>query len=187
MMCGLKHLTNQLLDGLLVCALVAFVAACASKPEKVVSPVISQVATPSVDPKQAQLDRLLEALADLGFEQDGDSLRLTLPQPIVFPFDGDQVASTARLSIGRVGRELSTLNIDRVLVYGHTDNVGPVHYNKVLSVRRAEAVAQILIENGFPKERIERIGLGEAVTVASNATAAGRAKNRRVVIVVQVD
>ena len=181
------HRAKQLRDRLLVCAVVALVSACAAAPKPVAPPISTQVLAPAVAPKQARLDRLLAALGELGFEQHDESLRLTLPQPIVFPFDGDQVADAARLSIGRVGRELSALEVGRVFVYGHTDNVGPPLYNKALSLRRAEAVAQILIDNGVAKERIERSGLGAAVAVASNATTAGRAKNRRVVIVVQVD
>ena len=90
------HRAKQLRDRLLVCAVVALVSACAATPKPVAPPVSTQVLAPAVAPKQARLDRLLAALGELGFEQHDESLRLTLPQPIVFPFDGDQVADAAR-------------------------------------------------------------------------------------------
>lgn len=170
-----------------VCALIALIASCASQPEIAPAPVIAPVTAVLPKPKQARLERLLATLKQLGFEQQDETLRLTLPQPIVFPFDSDQVADAARISIGRVGRELAALKVDRVFVYGHTDNLGPAQYNQTLSLRRAEVVAQILIDNGVPVDRVTRSGLGATVAVASNATTAGRAQNRRVVIVVQVD
>jgi outer membrane protein OmpA-like peptidoglycan-associated protein len=170
-----------------VCALIGLIASCASQPEIAPAPVVAPVTAVLPEPKQARLVRLLATLKQLGFEQQDETLRLTLPQPIVFPFDSDQVADGARISIGRVGRELAALKVDRVFVYGHTDNLGPAQYNQALSLRRAEVVAQILIDNGVPVDRVTRSGLGATVSVASNATTAGRAQNRRVVIVVQVD
>lgn len=142
---------------------------------------------PQLDAKQARLEQLLATLGQLGFEQREETLRLTLPQPVVFPFDSDVPSAASRESLTRIGLELSVLGVDRVFVYGHTDSKGPAEYNQALSLRRANVIAQILIDSGFPADRIERKGFGASVTTASNATAAGRAKNRRVVIVVQVD
>ncbi len=186
MTAAVRHRASQTYM-LWVCALIALIASCASQPEIAPAPVIAPVTAVLPEPKQARLERLLATLKQLGFQQQDDTLRLTLPQPIVFPFDSDQVADTARINIGRVGRELAFLNVDRVFVYGHTDNLGPAQYNQTLSLRRAEVVAQILIDNGVPVDRVTRSGLGATVAVASNATTAGRAQNRRVVIVVQVD
>ena len=69
---------------------------------------------------------------------------------------------------------------------GHTDNVGTRDYNLGLSKRRADAVAKVLTEGGFPADRVEATGLGYSVPLADNATAEGRARNRRVVIIVQI-
>ena len=86
----------------------------------------------------------------------------------------------------RVGRELTELGIDRALVRGHTDNVGTNDYNLPLSKRRADAVARVLADGGYPTEKIDSKGLGATVPTADNNTAEGRAQNRRVVIIVQI-
>ena len=67
-----------------------------------------------------------------------------------------------------------------VEVGGHTDNVGSEAANLRLSQARAEAVRQYLIGKGVPADRITAKGYGESNPVGNNATAAGRAANRRV-------
>ncbi|HYG70510.1 MAG TPA: OmpA family protein, partial [Anaeromyxobacteraceae bacterium] len=70
--------------------------------------------------------------------------------------------------------------IGRIRVEGHTDDVGSAAYNKDLSQRRAQAVVSALAARGVPRERLVPVGYGFERPVASNATALGRAKNRRV-------
>jgi outer membrane protein OmpA-like peptidoglycan-associated protein len=65
---------------------------------------------------------------------------------------------------------------------GHTDSTGSDDYNLRLSQRRADSVANYLVLRGVTRARIETIGYGESYPVASNATADGRARNRRVEI-----
>jgi outer membrane protein OmpA-like peptidoglycan-associated protein len=72
-------------------------------------------------------------------------------------------------------------DLGRVRVEGHTDNVGGAAYNKELSERRAAAVVSHLVERGgVARERLEPKGYGFERPVASNATAVGRSRNRRV-------
>ena len=65
-------------------------------------------------------------------------------------------------------------------VQGHTDNTGDTDYNQALSERRAQAVARYLIDKGVPAERVVPRGYGLTSPVATNETAEGRARNRRV-------
>ena len=67
-----------------------------------------------------------------------------------------------------------------VVVEGHTDSVGSDSYNMKLSHRRANAVRDYLVRGGIAASRIHTEGFGESRPVASNATADGRAQNRRV-------
>ena len=69
-------------------------------------------------------------------------------------------------------------------VLGHTDSQGEETANQALSERRAQQVRATLVEAGLARARVEARGLGEGEPVADNANAAGRAKNRRVEIVV---
>lgn len=68
----------------------------------------------------------------------------------------------------------------KVEISGHTDSDGSVAMNNDLSRRRAEAVAQYLVRAGVTAERLEAVGYGPARPVASNDTAEGKAKNRRI-------
>jgi outer membrane protein OmpA-like peptidoglycan-associated protein len=72
-------------------------------------------------------------------------------------------------------------------VEGHTDNVGGRRSNQRLSERRAQAVVDYLTRNGVAASRIHATGYGETRPVASNATEAGRAKNRRIEFKVHKD
>jgi outer membrane protein OmpA-like peptidoglycan-associated protein len=85
----------------------------------------------------------------------------------------DEVASFMR------GYPASVVNIT-----GYTDSVGSAKSNIELSQRRAAAVQQALIADGIDASRIQTQGMGEAHPVASNSTAAGRQKNRRVEVAI---
>ena len=71
----------------------------------------------------------------------------------------------------------------KVGVYGHTDNVGGVQSNQALSEERANSVKSYLLSKGLSAQRIEAKGFGPSNPIATTATAAGRAQNRRLQIV----
>ena len=69
-----------------------------------------------------------------------------------------------------------------VVIEGHTDNTGHNHHNQQLSQQRAQAIANILIKTfSIAQSRVKAIGYGETRPIASNLSAQGKAKNRRVV------
>jgi outer membrane protein OmpA-like peptidoglycan-associated protein len=68
----------------------------------------------------------------------------------------------------------------RILVAGHTENVGDPRLNQALSEHRARVVANYLSRGGIAESRIETRGYGGTHPVAGNATEADRARNRRV-------
>jgi len=71
------------------------------------------------------------------------------------------------------------------VIEGHTDSTGAAEYNQDLSDRRAQAVVQALVNSGIERDRLTARGYGESRPVAGNETAAGRAQNRRVTVVVE--
>jgi outer membrane protein OmpA-like peptidoglycan-associated protein len=75
----------------------------------------------------------------------------------------------------------------KVQVEGYTDSVGGDEYNQKLSENRANAVHDFLVSNGVPSGNVSAQGFGKADPVADNGTAAGRAQNRRVNLVVSGD
>lgn len=72
-------------------------------------------------------------------------------------------------------------------VEGYTDSVGGADYNQKLSENRASAVRNFLVAQGVQMNNIEATGYGQRNPVADNGTAAGRAQNRRVQLVVSGD
>jgi outer membrane protein OmpA-like peptidoglycan-associated protein len=68
----------------------------------------------------------------------------------------------------------------KIAITGHTDNIGSNTFNKILSLKRAEEIANFLINNGIDESRIEYFGLGSVKPIADNTTDAGRLLNRRV-------
>lgn len=162
-------------------AVVLALAGCATEVPKSV-PVASAVAPSESTP----LERIVSALKALVFEQRDDGWNLSLPTPLVFPFGSDVVSDDAHNNLLRVAKELRRLGINQILVRGHTDAVGAREYNLALSKRRAEAVALVLAEGGFPLKGIDAKGMGSEAPIADNSTSEGRAKNRRVVVIVQV-
>ena len=135
---------------------------------------------------ESQERELREATAGSGLlvTRDGQTLIVALPEAITFATGSVVVQSNLVASIVAVARNLQTHRNSTVLVEGHTDNVGSYAFNQDLSERRALAVAQILINNGTASSRVSAIGRAFSAPVASNSTAAGRAQNRRVAIII---
>jgi outer membrane protein OmpA-like peptidoglycan-associated protein len=73
----------------------------------------------------------------------------------------------------------------RIRIEGHTDNRGGANLNQVLSQKRAEAVRDALIAKGVDAARVQAVGMGSGVPVAPNDSEAGRARNRRVEVILE--
>lgn len=109
----------------------------------------------------------------------------------VFTLAGDafgsgqvQLTSGAAARVRALGAYLKAMKAGSVQVIGHTDSQGESDANQSLSQRRADAVKAGLVDAGLAGDRISAQGQGEAEPIADNMTAADRAKNRRVEIVV---
>ena len=112
----------------------------------------------------------------------GDRIVLNMPSNITFATDQDQVNPGFYQTLNSVAIVLNKFNKTLIDVDGHTDSVGNPAYNQGLSERRAASVANYLASQGIDQRRMSAIGYGQERPVASNATEAGRAQNRRVEI-----
>src|SRR6056297_1227407 len=121
---------------------------------------------------------------DVTITNTGDRLIVTLPQDILFDVDSAQVNPGLRSDLFTVAQNLQSYPDSAVQVVGHTDNTGSADYNQALSERRANAVADVLMNGGVSFGRIQTFGRGENQPVADNLTEAGKARNRRVEIVI---
>jgi OOP family OmpA-OmpF porin len=98
----------------------------------------------------------------------------------LFDFDKSVVRPDGKRAIDDALAQLNGVDLEMVIATGHTDSIGTERYNQKLSERRAAAVKAYLESKGIPGSKITTIGKGETQPVATNKTAAGRQKNRRV-------
>jgi OOP family OmpA-OmpF porin len=106
--------------------------------------------------------------------------KVTFEAEAFFDFDKAQLKAQGKTQLDGLLTQLKSLNWTSMTVVGHTDSTGPAAYNQGLSERRAESVKSYLVGQGLPAAAIQASGQGESKPVADNATAAGRAQNRRV-------
>ena len=114
--------------------------------------------------------------------REGNMLALTFKGDVTFDTDSSEVRPGLYSEINRVAAVLNQYPETLIMVEGHTDSVGSHEYNMNLSQRRAYAVKTLLVLRGVADNRIEIVGYGETMPVATNDTEAGRQKNRRVEI-----
>jgi len=122
----------------------------------------------------------LTRLKDL---QPGQSTELSV-QNLAFESGESRLSRESKSRLEHLTAQLRSDPSLNVLVEGHTDDVGSQAENLRISLSRADAVKAFLVEGGITSNRIQTIGLGEKDAVASNATEAGRAQNRRIEFVI---
>jgi outer membrane protein OmpA-like peptidoglycan-associated protein len=138
----------------------------------------SQAATQAQQSAQEAVNRadsLASVVANL------DSYQKLSDVSVNFAFNKAELTPKAKAELDSLGAQLAGQKSYILQLTGGTDSVGSAQYNYDLSERRAQAVVQYLAAKyGVPAHRFYLIGLGRDQAVASNANAAGRAKNRRV-------
>ncbi len=99
---------------------------------------------------------------------------------VLFEFDKSVLLDSAKNDIQKIYQILETNQDLKILIEGHTDNIGSAAYNKKLSDNRCRAVAEYLKSLGLPQERISWRAHGGNNPIADNTTKKGRKLNRRV-------
>ncbi|MGR3483868.1 MAG: OmpA family protein [Paracoccaceae bacterium] len=135
-----------------------------------------------LDRQEAQLRAQLGP--QVGIRNTGDRLIVSMPQDILFATDSASLTGSLQSDLRAVAQSINDFPGTTVRVIGHTDSTGSEAYNLDLSQRRAQAVSSVLAGAGVSPARLSTVGRGEAQPIATNDTAAGRAQNRRVEIVI---
>lgn len=110
------------------------------------------------------------------------SEKVTFAAETLFDFDKAIIKPAGKTALDGLLRGLAGMNLEVIIMVGHTDAIGTEAYNQKLSLRRVEAVKAYMVEQGIDPARIYAEGKGETQPVADNRTAAGRALNRRVTL-----
>ncbi len=108
--------------------------------------------------------------------------KVVLNADTFFDFDKSTLKPEGRQVLDQVAAQAASINLETLIATGYTDSIGTEQYNLGLSMRRADTVKNYLISKGVDPNRIYVEGKGEADPIATNATPAGRAQNRRVEI-----
>jgi len=104
----------------------------------------------------------------------------TINLSIHFENNSAKIKQESQQKLDKYAEFLKTYPNFSSVITGYTDDRGAAEYNKKLSLKRAQAVVDALIERGVDPSQLEAKGMGEANPIADNATAEGRAKNRRI-------
>lgn len=105
--------------------------------------------------------------------------RVVLERPAHFAFDSYALTQTDMQNLNAIAKRLQDHPSEKIRINGYTDNTGTESYNLKLGQKRAMVVANYLADKGIAMNRMAVRGMGATEFVASNATAAGRAQNRR--------
>jgi outer membrane protein OmpA-like peptidoglycan-associated protein len=131
-------------------------------------------------------DAITQLAGVASIRQDTRGTVITLSGAVIFASGKADLLPAARAKLDQVATALKQSEPDtQFVVEGYTDSRGGLALNEELSTRRAATVRDYLVSQGVPADRITSKGFGPSNPVADNATAEGRANNRRVEIVVQ--
>ncbi|MCL1966390.1 MAG: OmpA family protein [Fibromonadales bacterium] len=137
--------------------------------------------------QKAEADKKLEALRSktISVYKDARGTILSMSD-ILFETAKATLTQELQLNLAEVAAILKTLLTEStVIIEGHTDNVGKAEKNKTLSEQRAQAVLKYLVGRGVDKKRLRSVGYGATKPVADNNTDEGKAKNRRVELIIK--
>jgi outer membrane protein OmpA-like peptidoglycan-associated protein len=138
-----------------------------------------------MEKQETALQQQFAASESASIRRDADVLAVTFKSDVLFDSGSSALKAGAYQEINRVAQVLIQYPETRIRVAGHTDSDGAEAFNQDLSVRRAEAVRNALVQQGVAAGRINPVGFGESQPIADNATAVGKQLNRRVVVTIE--
>lgn len=100
--------------------------------------------------------------------------------PITFQTGAGQLTPESDITLTAIAQLLTENPTVRIEVGGHTDSDGVPEENEVLSQARADAVVASLVSKGVEADRLQAVGFGDTIPIASNDTGEGKAQNRRI-------
>lgn len=137
-----------------------------------------------MDRQQRELEAELSG-SGVGVARQGDNLVLRMPSDVTFATAQSTIDSRFNATLDDVAAVINRYDQSTIDIVGHADSDGADDFNLNLSRQRASSVAQYLVSRNVLADRIYVDGKGEGVPVASNATAEGKAQNRRVEILIR--
>jgi outer membrane protein OmpA-like peptidoglycan-associated protein len=160
------------------------------KDQKIAYYYIDLVSVKEVEIKENKPKLNIEAKKNMHHKSNKDSI---LKQPLLklnktyifknvtFDFNSSVLKEKAKIEIEYIYHILITKDVkNKIIISGHTDNIGDAIFNQNLSEKRAHSVMQYFIELGLKPSRISAIGYGKSKPLIKNSSEENRSKNRRV-------
>lgn len=117
-----------------------------------------------------------------GYKVDPKGCPKSVTLHINFAFASNVIPESASKDVAQLLEFMSENPACKIIIVGHTDNIGKENRNQPRSIARAKALADKLITNGIDAKRIKSSGKGSKQPIATNKTEVGRAQNRRIEI-----
>jgi len=133
------------------------------------------------------LDKQAQELKEVAnAKRTEDGILVDLKSSLLFSSNSAVIRPAAVEQIAKLGDILAKYPHDRIRIQGHTDSTGSAAYDEELSLRRAEAVRDVLASRGVSQRQMLVEGAGASNPIADNSTPEGRAENRRVELHIDV-
>lgn len=177
-----------LLSVLVVLALTGCTSAEKPMKEMVITETENQFVMEDIDVSKKTLEELIVFNEEgVTIRKEGNNLVLSMPELVLFDFNKYEVKNKVKGSLNTLAKALEENPDIRIKIDGYTDFIGSEGYNLDLSVKRANSIKNYLVNRGVNSSNISIEGYGKQNPIANNATAAGRAKNRRVEFIISRD
>lgn len=131
-----------------------------------------------------QYDAYRNKIPGTQVERVDKSIRVTFDSEILFPINSSYLTKDAEKSIKTLVDIVKQQGNAKIVIEGHSDKTGTPEYNKWLSEKRAVSVKTMAVSLGLPEGTVSTIGYGDTKPVADNRTPEGRARNRRVEVII---
>lgn len=130
--------------------------------------------------------RLIQQVRDerVNIKWQGNTFAIVIAGSDAFDSNQSRLKPDVLNALAEITGVLEEYRSTQIAIAGHTDDTGEAAYNQMLSERRARSVARYLVDGGVDAQRIVIIGYGESKPVQANTTDEGRARNRRIELLV---
>lgn len=177
-----------LLSAVAIIALTGCTSAEKPMKEMVITETENQFVMEDIDVSKKTLEELIVFNEEgVTIRKEGNNLVLSMPELVLFDFNKYEVKNKVKGSLNILAKALEENPDIRIKIDGYTDFIGSEGYNLELSAKRAKAIKNYLVDRGVKSSNISIEGYGKQNPIANNATAAGRAKNRRVEFIISRD
>lgn len=177
-----------LLSAVAIIALTGCTSAEKPMKEMVITETENQFVMEDIDVSKKTLEELIVFNEEgVTIRKEGNNLVLSMSELVLFDFNKYEVKNKVKGSLNTLAKALEENPDIRIKIDGYTDFIGSEGYNLDLSVKRAKSIKNYLVDRGVKSSNISIEGYGKQNPIANNATAAGRAKNRRVEFIISRD